>query len=99
MPITQREYVEFELDVLRRRFADVTNPGRQVTPSASGQEYRRRLAADIRELETRLASEEDATIPGPSTTTEARAAEEAPEAMSSDQEKELSVSQQEPSSS
>ncbi len=56
--MTQREYMEFELNVLRRRLADVTAPGRQVTPSSAGQEYRRQLEADIRELETRLASEE-----------------------------------------
>lgn len=56
--MTQREYDELELNILRWRLADVTAPGRQVTPSPDGQEYRRQLQADIRELETRLASEE-----------------------------------------
>lgn len=93
MALTDREYVEAELHDLRWKLADVTNPGRQVTPSASGQEYRRRLREDIADLEARLASEEDETMPEPSTDTEARAAEASSEAMSSDQEREKSVLQ------
>lgn len=56
---TMREYIALELGVLRRRLADVTAPGRQVTETQAGQEYRRQLEADIRELEERLASERD----------------------------------------
>lgn len=59
MQPTMREYIALELDVLRRRLADVTAPGRQVTETQAGQEYRRQLEADIRELEERLASERD----------------------------------------
>lgn len=57
-PLTQREYDEIELNDLRRRLADVTDPGRQVTPSTSGQEYRQSLRDDIARLEARLSSEE-----------------------------------------
>lgn len=56
--LTDREHLEHELSMLRRQLANVTDPGRQVTPSTSGQEYRNQLEADIRELEERLASEE-----------------------------------------
>lgn len=55
---TDREHMEIELRDLRWKLADVTDPGRQVTPSTSGREYRKQLEADIRELEERLASEE-----------------------------------------
>lgn len=53
--LTQREYDEAELRELRWRLADVMHPGRQVTPSTSGQEYREQLRADIARLEERLA--------------------------------------------
>lgn len=56
--MTQREYMESELDALRRRFADVTTPQRQTAPTEEGRAYRSQLEADIRELEQRLASEE-----------------------------------------
>jgi hypothetical protein len=58
MPISQREYVEFELDVLRRRLADVEDGTRQVPPTEDGQAYRARLREDIRELEELLANED-----------------------------------------
>ena len=85
--LTERDYDEAELRELRWKLADVSSPGRQVTPSASGQEYRRRLSEDIAEFEARLASEGTDTIPESPTATEARAAEASAEAMSSDQEK------------
>jgi hypothetical protein len=56
---TQREHMQIELDVLRRRLVDVSAPGRQVQPTDQGREYRHQLEEDIRELEERLASEKD----------------------------------------
>jgi hypothetical protein len=55
--LTQREYDEAELRDLRWKLADVTSPARQTEPTEEGQAYREQLAADIRELEERLASE------------------------------------------
>jgi len=51
---TQDEYDRDELATLERRLADIENPGRQVTPSTSGREYRRRLREDIARLRERL---------------------------------------------
>lgn len=90
MTLTQREYDEAELRDLRWKLADVEAPGRQVTPSTSGQEYRRRLREHIAELEERLSSEEDDTIAEPSTTTESPSCRRSSEALQSDQEKERS---------
>lgn len=54
MSMSQEDHDRLELRSLERRLADVTNPGRQVTPTTSGQEYRKRLREDIRRLRERL---------------------------------------------
>ncbi|MDF2751633.1 MAG: hypothetical protein K0S82_15 [Gaiellaceae bacterium] len=55
--LTQRDYLEIELQGLERRLADVTAPGRQVAPTEEGRAYREKLEDDIAELRERLASE------------------------------------------
>lgn len=52
------DYVCEELRSCERRLADVTDPGRQTTPSAAGQEFRRKLERDISELRARLSDME-----------------------------------------
>lgn len=52
--MNQREYVELELRVFKRRLADVEAPGRQVESTPAGREYRAQLRKDIAELEARL---------------------------------------------
>jgi len=51
---TQEEQDREELAQLNRRLVDIENPGRQVTPTASGREYRARLRRDIEILQKRL---------------------------------------------
>lgn len=58
MPNTELDYVREELRSAERRLADVTDPGRQVIPSPDGQEFRRKLEADISELRERLSDME-----------------------------------------
>jgi len=89
--LTERDYDEAELRELRWKLADVSSPGRQVTPSASGQEYRSRLAEDIAELEGRLASEGEATLSGPPTSTESPSYRRSSEDSSSDRERDRSA--------
>jgi hypothetical protein len=47
-----------QLATLRARQQDVTDPGRQVPPTAAGREYRRKLRRDIERLECELDAED-----------------------------------------
>ena len=58
MPATEREMVEAELEEARRLLANVEDPARQTEETPAGQDYRRRLRADIEHLEARLSSED-----------------------------------------
>ncbi len=59
MPPTQREYIEIELSIARATLAAVEDSSRQTDETPAGQDYRKRLRADIAHLEERLASEEE----------------------------------------
>ena len=59
MIATEREMLQEELDQARRLLANVEDPARQTDETPAGQNYRRRLRADIAELEARLSSEEE----------------------------------------
>jgi hypothetical protein len=56
--LTQREYLEIDLEIAERQLADVTAPSRQTEPTEAGRAYRKRLQQEIQELRERLASEE-----------------------------------------